>query len=246
MIPPSVRLLPPHEADGAWNMAADEVLLETAVAGRASLRFYTWTVPTLSLGYFQAAAVRLTDPRLAELPFVRRPSGGAALVHHHEVTYALALPFSLPWQRHGESWLCRMHGIITRALATLGVEVLACPCGEERKLGEVLCFLHHTPGDLIIGDAKVAGSAQRKRTGALLQHGGILLARSPASPVLPGIAELNGKRLPAAEVELAVADQFTHDTGWRLEIDDWTEPERRRIEELVEIRYADPEWNCRR
>ena len=87
-----VRLLPFAEAGGAHNMAADETLLEAAGAGQASLRFYGWSAPTVSLGYFQPHNVHISDPLLANLPYVRRPTGGATLVHHHEMTYALALP----------------------------------------------------------------------------------------------------------------------------------------------------------
>src|SRR5262249_54297242 len=105
-----VRVLPLETADGPTNMAADEVLLEAAVAGSASLRFYTWSEPTLSLGYFQHEALRHTDASLAGLPWVRRPSGGATLVHHHELTYALALPAGFDWQPKSQSWLCRFHG----------------------------------------------------------------------------------------------------------------------------------------
>src|SRR5262245_26411902 len=90
--PPHVRLLPYAVADGPHNMAADEALLGSAVAGTASLRFYGWSPPTLSLGYFQPEGVRRRDARLAGLPYVRRPSGGRTLVHDRELTYALALP----------------------------------------------------------------------------------------------------------------------------------------------------------
>src|SRR5262249_13270053 len=86
------RLLPYTVADGQTNVATDEALLESALAGVATLRFYGWSEPTLSLGYFQSHTIRLADPLLAELPFVRRPSGGDTLVQHHELTYALALP----------------------------------------------------------------------------------------------------------------------------------------------------------
>src|SRR5438067_2477800 len=114
------RLLPYSVAPGAANMAADEVLLESAARGVASLRFYGWTEATLSLGYFQPESLRHTDERLAVLPYVRRASGGATLVHHHEVTYALALPPDQPW--HGDrAWVGRMHGIIAAALNALGV-----------------------------------------------------------------------------------------------------------------------------
>src|SRR5205814_9219218 len=95
---PVCRLLPYAVADGPHNMAADEVLLESAAAGIASLRFYGWSEATLSLGYFQPERLRHEDERLTGLPYVRRPSGGATLVHHHEVTYALALPAGPPWQ----------------------------------------------------------------------------------------------------------------------------------------------------
>src|SRR6516162_8786037 len=173
-------------------MAHDEALLETAVGGTASLRLYGWTEATLSLGYFQPAALREADPLLAPLPFVRRCTGGETLVHHHELTYALALPPGGERQPRNRTWLCRLHGIIKDALAALGVTVRACCAGEEKKLGDVLCFLHQTPGDLLCAGAKVVGSAQRKQRGALLQHGAILLAQSPHTPSLPGLRELAG------------------------------------------------------
>src|SRR5205823_2015987 len=95
----TVRLLPDGVGDGPTNMALDEALLATAVAGEASLRFYGWGEPTLSLGYFQPSApARAMFPGL---PWLRRATGGAALVHHHELTYALALPVGRAWQPPG-------------------------------------------------------------------------------------------------------------------------------------------------
>jgi lipoate-protein ligase A len=246
MGPRHCRLLPFRVADGPENMAADEVLLETAATGEASLRFYGWSGPTLSLGYFQSESVRRSCPELLSLPWVRRASGGSALVHHLEVTYALALPAGLPWQKRGESWLPRMHRLIASALATLGVGVRLCPDTEARKLGEVLCFLHHTPGDLLIAGAKVAGSAQRKQRGALLQHGGILLASSPFTPLLPGIRELTGVAVSAEAVCSAVADQFAQATEIPLPRMDWRPGELERLEELRARKYARAAWNSKR
>ncbi len=246
MQPPHCRLLPYQVADGAWNMAADEALLEAAVAGVASLRFYGWAQPTLSLGYFQAEASSRAFSHLSELSWVRRPSGGAALVHHHEVTYALALPSGPPWQKHGESWLRRMHAILTDALAVLGVSACSRGDDEENKLGEVLCFLHHTPGDLLIDEAKVVGSAQRRQRGALLQHGGILRAASPFTPLLPGILELTGLTISPESLRAAVTEQFAQRTGWHLPPDDWSPAERRRIESLIAGKYTQPSWNQKR
>src|SRR5579859_6210376 len=122
MSPISCRLLPFRTADGPHNMAADEVLLEAAVKGSASLRFYTWSDATISLGYFQPERLRREETPLAGRPFVRRPSGGMTLIHHHELTYALALPAGAPWQKAGDKpWLCRMHAIIAAALAQWGI-----------------------------------------------------------------------------------------------------------------------------
>jgi lipoate-protein ligase A len=243
---PHCRLLPYHVADGAWNMAVDEVLLESAADGLAALRFYGWSQPTLSLGYFQASAPPRHYLRLGELAWVRRASGGAALVHHLEVTYALALPAGPPWQKRGESWLKKIHGFLHDALADLGVSTRLCGDDEERKRDDVLCFLHHTPGDLLIGDAKVAGSAQRKQRGALLQHGGILLAASPFTPILSGIRELTGQTISAESLCAAVTEQFARRTGWHFSPADWSPAERRRIDELIADKYTRPVWNHKR
>src|SRR5262249_41738765 len=122
----------------------------------------------------------------------------------------------------------------------------ACDPGKERKLGEVLCFLHHTPGDLLIGPAKVAGSAQRKLRGALLQHGGILLAQSPATPALPGITELAGRQLAARAAQAAVTAQSARDKGGRLGPGDWTEAEHQPIAERAAAKSPRPSWNQKR
>ncbi|HEY7157841.1 MAG TPA: biotin/lipoate A/B protein ligase family protein [Gemmataceae bacterium] len=244
MQPPHCRLLPFHIADGAWNMAADEVLLETAAAGVASLRLYGWSRPTLSLGYFQSSATCRTYSHLGELDWVRRPSGGATLVHHLEVTYALGLPAGTPWQKRGESWLRRMHDILLDALASLGATARICV--EEKKLGEVLCFLHHTPGDLLIGDAKIAGSAQRKQRGALMQHGSILLVASPFTLALPGLREQTGLPISPESLCAAAMEHFARRTAWDLVPSEWEPAERHRIEELAAGKYAQPAWNRKR
>src|SRR5439155_15507407 len=134
------RLLPFGVADGAANMAADEALVRTAATGVASLRFYAWTTATVSLGYFQPGAIRLSDTHLAPLPWVRRPSGGATLVHHRELTYGLTLPPGAPWQAGG-SWMPRMHRIIAAALAQLGIAGhVELAVGPTVRHGDALCF----------------------------------------------------------------------------------------------------------
>ena len=125
---PTIRLLPFASLDGPTNMAADEAMLETAVEqGVASLRFYTWTQPTLSLGYFQPAAVRERFPSLASMSWVRRSTGGAGIVHHRELTYSFALPAQPEW-KSTESWICRFHHLVQGVLEEIGV-------GERHDLG---------------------------------------------------------------------------------------------------------------
>jgi lipoate-protein ligase A len=240
----AARLLPFVTAGGAWQMAADEVMLEAASAGTASFRLYAWTTPTLSLGYFQPAAVRLAEPLLACLPYVRRATGGAELVHDREVTYALALPPGPPWQTRGESWIRRFHAILRDVFAVFGVETRLVE--SETRLGDVLCFLHHTPGDLVLRGHKIAGSAQRKLRGALLQHGGILLAQSAHTPELPGVAELSGAAVPVLELCAALTSQLVEQTGWHWQPSDWTSGEKSRIAELAAGKYSDPAWNDKR
>lgn len=239
------RLLPFEHAAGQENMAADEALLASAAAGIASLRFYGWTQPTVSLGYFQPAAIRRVDPLLRHLPCVRRPSGGATLVHHHELTYALALPPGPPWQT-GESWLARMHQLIRGALLLLGVSEAEQPVADVKPYLGDLCFNHWAAGDLIVRGAKIAGSAQRKQRGALLQHGAILLQQSPHTPSLPGLRELMGREFVGDAVRLAIQDAFAQATGWRLIDDEWSDQERARRAELAATRYGSPKWNDRR
>jgi lipoate-protein ligase A len=237
---PLCDLYPLITADGATQMAADEILLDRAVGGRAGLRFYTWSQPTLSLGYFQHAADGQAVRALAELPFVRRLTGGGAILHHHELTYALALPLARPW-RGSADWVCRMHNVIRAALVEFGVSAALFGCGREQGRGRFLCFEHVTPGDIVIGDVKVVGSARRKRGTAVLQHGSILLAASPFAPHLTGVRELAGVELSPAALADTLAKRFSQETGWEL----------RPCHDELSVatganRYRDPAWNERR
>ena len=228
-------------------MAADEAMLEAASErGLASLRFYTWAKPTLTLGYFQPAAVREQVPNLASLPWVRRSTGGAGIVHHHELTYAFALPPGPQW-KSAESWICRFHHLLQGILTERGVDARLVICGEERKLGEVLCFLHQTPGDMLLQGSKVAGSAQRKLRGALLQHGSLLLRQSEFAPMLPGLEDLAGRDLfSPRELAEQLAERFARETSSIIEVGDWSNDERGRIPEIVEQKYENAEWNGKR
>lgn len=245
-MPQTVRLFPFDTRPGPAALAADEVLLDAAAAGVASLRFYNWDRPTLSLGYFQPAADRLLDPRLAELPFVRRASGGAAIVHGDgDLTYCLALPAGSPWQV-GAPWLCRFHHLLETAFRGWSVAARAVAPGEEKKAGPVLCFLHQTPADLLVCGSKVVGSAQRKLRGALMQHGSIRLRASRFAPHLPGVRELAGADVSGGDMAAAVVRAFRETTGWEPTRTEWSADDERRIARLAAEKYESREWNEKR
>lgn len=239
------RLLPYALADGPHNMAADEVLLYSAQCGQLSLRFYGWTEPTVSLGYFQASAEREKDPRLKVLPFVRRPTGGATLVHHHELTYALALPPGL-YRKVDEPWLTRMHRIIASALARLGIPCRLSAKQDQQQTNSPLCFQQFTPGDVLVEGSKIAGSAQRRQRGCLLQHGAILLRASPHALSLPGIQELAGRDLTSEACQTAIVEEFQQDTGWDLKEIPWQAAEQEMLALLLSEKYSSAKWNNKR
>jgi lipoate-protein ligase A len=201
------------------------------------------------LGYFQPESVRheISGPR--SLPYVRRPTGGFTLLHHHELTYALALPARTPWQVPGEkpaAWLCRLHGLIAQALRGLGMAADIASCASQPNAQEALCFLHVTPGDLVIGGTKIVGSAQRKQHGALLQHGAILLSRSDYAPRLPGLLEMAGFQPAQRALQDAILTVLRGSHGWNLETADWSAEEHRRLDELVRTKYTQLSWTAKR
>lgn len=205
------RLRRDEPADGAWNMALDEALLELADVDRiATLRFYSWSRPTLSLGYFQASADRAAHPASVGCGMVRRASGGGAILHHLELTYSLAIPTADRMASAARGLHDAVHAALCEALGSLDIAAqivaarIAGGVQPERVEQPFLCFQRHAPGDIMLGDAKIAGSAQRRHRGAILQHGSVLLARSPFAPELPGIAELCGRRIDPREL----ADRF--------------------------------------
>lgn len=192
---------------GSHNMAFDEALLEWSVStGKSVLRFYGWNPPTLSLGYFQRYAERRDHVSSQGCPAVRRASGGGAIVHDQEVTYSLVLGGG-GWSHRPQRIYDAAHDAVIEALGAHGVT--AAKYGGETATGSgptgsgshmpsgepFLCFQRRNVGDVICREFKVCGSAQRRKRGALLQHGSILLERSSAAPELPGIVDLTGVRM---------------------------------------------------
>jgi lipoyl(octanoyl) transferase len=177
-------------------MALDEALLDAAgsQADLAYLRTYEWTSPTLSLGYFQPIEAVRALPRWDGVPLVRRQTGGGAICHHHEITYTLILPASHPLARTAALLYQTVHAAIGDALAGLGLHTFRRGGQPERpdrdQKRSLLCFTNAHADDIVAGGVKIVGSAQRRRLGAVLQHGSILWARSPLAPELAGVCDV--------------------------------------------------------
>ncbi|MEX0718408.1 MAG: hypothetical protein WD066_17570 [Planctomycetaceae bacterium] len=239
-------ILDPAPASGAWNMAVDEALLESALArGTCAVRLYRWEEATLSLGYFQNPGDVADDSRWTGLPRVRRLSGGGAILHHHEWTYSCVLPPGHPLAAVPHLLYERVHHELLAVLARRGVaaalrgdaaaitsvgpisdpsEKLVCDdqrpgrsqrpvrFSPDRKPADpsrvappeaFLCFDRGDARDIVRGGRKIVGSAQRRRRGAVLQHGSILLRRSEFAPEFPGILDL----VPDARIDADFADE---------------------------------------
>lgn len=170
-------------------------------SGQSILRFYEWSEPTLSLGYFQAFADRAQHPPSLNCVCVRRASGGGAILHHQELTYSLAIPFEDRLSRAGEEIYNVVHNGIVSVLSRLGIEARLCERTIAHEPEPFLCFHRRSKGDVICAANKIAGSAQRRGRRSILQHGSVLLARSELAPELAGVSEISRRDITRREFE---------------------------------------------
>ena len=197
-MPPAARvIIDPAPRSGSMNMAIDEVLLESALDREIhSLRFYQWSQPTLSLGYFQKPDDPDIPASLRKLPIVRRLSGGGAIVHDDEWTYSCAVPAKSPLAHVPSELYTRMHNAIVNVLHRHGIDAALRgdtkfpDDAKQQNDNAFLCFTRGDPNDVMLAGHKILGSAQRRRRGAILQHGSLLWRASEHAPELPGICDL--------------------------------------------------------
>jgi lipoate-protein ligase A len=243
------RLIHDSAASGAWNMAADEALLVAAAEdGLCTLRTYSWEEPTLSLGYFQEYADRQRHPASSRCPCVRRASGGGAIMHDREITYSISIPPALGWAKKHLTLYEAFHAALLETLAAQGFTAeLSRPAGSQRDRAQpFLCFERRAPGDVLVGEVKIAGSAQRRYGGAVVQHGSILLEKSPSAPELPGLNDLGGKKLTAADLQDAWLKILAENLNLTFQPDSLSESEQRYAARLVEEKYGTDSWNHHR
>lgn len=178
----------------AFNMALDEALLENAAqTGAPVLRFYGWTEPAATFGYFQKFSEVAAVTKLR--PLIRRPTGGGIVPHDADWTYAAVFPAGHEWHSlKAEESYRRIHDWLRRAFAELKIETELAPCGKKTLPGQ--CFAGHEKSDLLWHGKKIAGAAQRRNKLGLLIQGSVQPppvspARTDFENAVRGVAEKN-------------------------------------------------------
>lgn len=249
MPPTPCRLLIDPPAAGAWNMAVDEVLLEwSGRTGTCGLRFYAWDEPTLSLGYFQAYDDRAGHAASRACPVVRRATGGGAILHDRELTYSLVVPRAHPLGAERVALYRAVHDALVALLARGGVAARLCqsPREPDGRREPFLCFQRRSPGDVVAGGFKIAGSAQRRSRDAVLQHGSVLLDRSPAAPEIEAPTEMAQVAAdPAGLIEVWLP-HLAAGLGVEWHRGPLSHSERDQAEALVRTKYGCEDWTRNR
>jgi len=237
-------------------MAVDEAMLEAAVdRDECHLRFYRWKEATVSLGYFQKENEAKLDPLLAGLPVVKRLSGGGAILHEHEWTYSCSVPASHSLSKQPVALYEIVHQKIIQTLSEIGIvakmrsqqqtpSAANHDTPQSQHVEPFLCFGRGDPRDILIDGKKVVGSAQRRRRGAILQHGSLLIKKSQYAPQFGGLTDLAKLRqvddFVINQLVPAISELFEPSTRQ----DDCEAGIRQSAIELVKDRYSDTDWRA--
>lgn len=168
-----------------YNMALDEALLNFVSRGEIDpvVRFYTWNPPTLSIGYFQRLSKEIDIEKVKEKGYglVRRQTGGRGVLHDKELTYSVIVPEAHPDMPQTVTEAYRVISVgLLEGFKSLGFDAhFAVPRSKEEreKLKQPrssVCFDAPSWYELVVEGKKIAGSAQTRQKGVILQHGSIL------------------------------------------------------------------------
>lgn len=249
----SWRFIDSGHSSGYVNMAIDEVLLRSVEDGGAPvLRLYSWSVPTISIGYNQ----RPTAFALSGVPVVRRLTGGRGVLHDAELTYSVVCPESSPLFSRGINGAYEAVSLaIKDALGRVGISTEL----STKELGKVerekdSCFHSVSRSELMIDGRKIVGSAQRRFKGALLQHGSIMFSVDTGlfKSIFSGVDPL-GKGAMATieefsdisveELKASLHDSFESCLGVNFTSSKLGETELAVKSVLVREKYSTTEWN---
>ncbi|WP_316044272.1 biotin/lipoate A/B protein ligase family protein [Saccharococcus sp. Marseille-Q5394] len=262
----------------SYNMALDEALLEWHSIGEIGpvLRFYEWDPATLSIGYFQSVE-REIDLEAVEkhgLGFVRRPTGGRGVLHEHELTYSVIVTEDYPGMPETVTEAYRViSGGLLEGFRNLGLHAeFSLPASKEqsnnlKKPKSAVCFDAPSWYELVVEGKKVAGSAQTRQKGVILQHGAILLGLDEDKLVslFKFPSEESRKRMLESLPEKAVAiDRLTNReisveecvgafaTGFEKALDivlkpmELTAEQLLYVEEVEKRKYANKDWTFKK
>lgn len=268
------RILRSGFAGGAENMAVDEAILYAHAAGKVppTLRFYGWRPAAVSIGYFQSMEkeIDLEACRRLGVDWVRRPTGGRAVLHDIEVTYSAVVSLSILPGTVLETYRVLSQGLL-EGMRILGVaaEMSTADPKEIMKEHETTAACFDVPSwyELVAQGKKVIGSAQTRHEDTLLQHGAIILhfdpekmtsvLRFPSEEVrarvaralggrAAGLSDLAGRELSFGEVQEAMAQGFSRGMGIQVDEGSLTAGEVEEARRLARDKYASPEWTYRK
>ncbi|MFJ7975093.1 biotin/lipoate A/B protein ligase family protein [Peribacillus sp. NPDC096379] len=262
----------------AFNMALDEALLNWHSNGEIPpvVRFYGWNPATLSIGYFQRAEkeINIAEVKRQGLGFIRRPTGGRAVLHEHELTYSVIVNEEYPDMPKNvtEAYRVISEGILM-GFRNLGLDAyFAVPSTEKEKAAlkeprTSVCFDAPSWYELVVEGRKVAGSAQTRQKGVILQHGSILLdmddeklfslfnfpnervkermMKSFKSKAV-AINDLHTRKISLDEAKDAFHKGFATGLNINLEPLILTKDQEKEVTNLAQDKYEADEWNFMR
>lgn len=262
----------------SYNMALDEALLEFHSKGEIPpvIRFYEWNPATLSIGYFQRAErdIDLEAVKNQGIGFVRRPTGGRAVLHDSELTYSIIVSEEYPNipQTVTEAYRFLSEGLL-KGFQHLGLDAyFSIPDTDDKRDAlkrprSAVCFDAPSWYELVVEGKKVAGSAQTRQKGVVLQHGAILLdldedkllslfkfsserAKERMRKALPekavAINRLTDRNITIPECVEAFKKGFEEALNIELVPYELTEEQKDYVKKLEEEKYANDEWNYRK
>ena len=202
-------------ASAALNMAIDEALLEQA--RQPVLRFYGWSRPSLSFGYFGKFADVAAE--IEQRDVVRRWTGGGIVWHGEDLTYSLVTPAADPASSHGPTVIyAALHGAIRDALQAEGREA-ALATQAAPKISDA-CFANPVRDDVMFLGRKIAGAAQRRTRGGFLHQGSIQLPNLPVSFRERFASEL-APQIERTEITAPVLERGTQLAGTKYGTGEW-------------------------
>lgn len=249
------RLIQDDYHDAYTNMAIDEALFQNKAP---VLRFYRWRPPAISIGYFQKLEkeIDLAECKRQGIDYVRRITGGKAVLHNKELTYSFVISQDLMPKSVIESYKIINKAILI-AFGNLGLK--AGMKGEvKRSQKSPLCFNDPSYYEIVVNRKKIVGSAQVRKNGKILQHGSILIdfdvekicslfrTGNRISQVQKRVTSLNNeleKEIEFEDLAFALKKGFEKNFGIKLIPDELTRKESIQAQEIATTKFSTREWN---